>query len=226
MNTINNSNAKSDKIKPSLEALKPFPFERLPPELRNKIYGYVFAPIGSTILIVRTPNYRYRSSPGFCTQILQVSRKVHNEAAAILYTGRTFNFGHFSYSSASAMGYFLKRLPSNYRDLIEHIALPRLRLHIYSQVGIKTLHTCRGLKTLHLRMCLEIYELAWGGGGKSYVMSEADGIKELLLVRGLQKLVLLDESGIYPGHYLAKTKEKLDSLLQSEMTMSRQTSSS
>ncbi|KAF2669891.1 hypothetical protein BT63DRAFT_454073 [Microthyrium microscopicum] len=65
---------------------KPFPFMKLPAEIRNMIYRYLFT----------TSKICYLNSSGFCTfggiNFLQTSKTIHQEATYVLYSQNRFTF--------------------------------------------------------------------------------------------------------------------------------------
>jgi len=76
-----------------------FPFEKLPPELRNKIYGYLLS-TPSDIIAIRAGNQLTTSGgvpravvrAGLHLQILYLNKAIYAEATSFLYGSKTFFF--------------------------------------------------------------------------------------------------------------------------------------
>lgn len=63
-----------------------------------------------------------------------------------------------------------------------------------------------------------LYTIAWDAGSRGHRIEEVEGIKELLKIRGLQELKLVDLASVeknFPP--LIKAKEKLAKLLRAEL---------
>ncbi|KAI9724553.1 MAG: hypothetical protein M1812_000621 [Candelaria pacifica] len=117
---------------------QPFPFLKLPAELRNQVYRHLldkitlYPPIGKRSDFRRLSPYRPgHPSPRLETAILATNRHVHDEAAHILYGCQLFhttvvdcNVGHYSSKCAEP----LELLASEYLRRIT-----RISIHIHSR---------------------------------------------------------------------------------------------
>jgi len=84
------------------------------------------------------------------------------------------------------------------------------------------LFKCQNLRKLTIELLPGLYTLAWGGGSRAHRMEEVEVIRELLKIRGLQELKLID-MGKIPKNFLhlVATKEKLERLLRAELLKPR-----
>lgn len=78
---------------------KSFPFEKLPPEIRNRIYDYLLVNEDSHFpmyLRSRDRDLHYglnpRSRSRACFAILSLNKAIHREASSFLYSANAFNF--------------------------------------------------------------------------------------------------------------------------------------
>jgi hypothetical protein len=92
---------------------KPFPFFRLPSELRNRIYS---------LLIFTNPPYRQHdpARPGPSTPYFLISRRFHAEASYLLYTNTIFRI--FPLQDFNPLP-TVRELPPQYRNLVATIEL-------------------------------------------------------------------------------------------------------
>jgi hypothetical protein len=88
---------------------------------------------------------------------------------------------------------------------------------------VEPLFKCRNLKKLTIKLLPSLYTLAWGSGRRGHRIEEVEAIRELLKIRGLQDLKLVD-LGKIPKNFphLVVTKEKLERLLRTELLKQRQ----
>ena len=91
----------------------PFPFFKLPPELRNRIY---------TLVLFTNPPYRQNSParPGPCASTFLVSKRFHKEASYQLYSTQPFRI--FPLQDFNALP-TVRELPAQYRNLITTVEL-------------------------------------------------------------------------------------------------------
>ncbi len=119
-----------------------FPFEKLSPEIRNHIYGYLLAAPPLT-LFIKVDNRilcDLYAAPGSIRasmnlNILLVSKAIHAEASSYFYAHRTFHF-HFVWTSRRpdiAIRTFFAPLPRHYRLAVRSISLVLERRHIESR---------------------------------------------------------------------------------------------
>ena len=94
---------------PSTTPQEPFPFFRLPSELRNRIYAL--------ILFTSTP---YSNIYNPCTSLLLASNRLHTEASYLLYSSTTFRI--FPLQDFMAIP-TVRELPPHYRRLVTSVEL-------------------------------------------------------------------------------------------------------
>src|SRR5271169_1131895 len=94
---------------PSTTPQEPFPFFRLPSELRNRIYAL--------ILFTSTP---YSNIYNPCTSLLLASSRLHTEASYVLYSSTTFRI--FPLQDFNPLP-TVRDLPYHYRKFLTSIEL-------------------------------------------------------------------------------------------------------
>jgi hypothetical protein len=249
----------------------------LPLEIKCEVYKLLLTP-KRNILWTHTTFYMKR--PGDIqgsvkrptkrhTEILRVSKRVHDEAATILYSYSRFIFFPHYHGLKRVPEMMIPALPQRYRDLILDVTLkafdrkvPNYNVLIWTDAnaskpkqGARTrrsiridlnsglfrgdkwdavrfaphtsfeaepLYKCQNLKKLTIELLPSLYTLAWGGGSRGHRIEEVEVIRELLKIRGLQELNLVD-MGKIPENFprLVKTKEKLEKLLKADLLKPR-----
>jgi hypothetical protein len=249
----------------------------LPLEIKSEIYKLLLTPKRKvlwthTAFYMKLPGGRQDSvlrPTRRHTEILRVSKRVHDEAAAILYGYSRFIFFPHYHGLKRVPGMMISALPQRYRDLILDVTLkafdrhvpcynvliwtdvnagnpkqrPRTRRSIRIDLNsglfrgdrwnsvrftpqttfeVEPLAKCRNLKRLTIELLPSLYTLAWAGGSRGHRIEEAEGIKELLKIRGLRELKLVD-MGKVPRNFphLVGTKAKLEELLRAELLKPR-----
>lgn len=184
---------------------KPFPFELLPLELRNEIYKH---------LLVSEEAIRFSDPPiGIQrqAQILRISSKVHHEAAAILYGHNKFEF--YSPSNLPPVGrsYWISKVYLKF--------LTDVTLH---GVWFYELHRAKRLRKLTLKITKMTYDMLKALPTVSILMRDTPGIKELLQIRGLETLEIVDVKHAHQDWSgLENVQKRLANLLRSELLKPR-----
>jgi hypothetical protein len=162
------------------------------------------------------------------TAILRTSKQIHDEAATVLYGySRIILSPHWGTPPALIIS-----LPQRYCDLILDVTLKGFdKNSSYLSAWIKidgklkvvrSLFRFINIKRLTIELVRDFYEIAWCGGTRFHRMEETPGIKELLQIRGVEELKLIDLADI-PRNYphLIKAKIKLEKLLRKELLKPR-----
>jgi hypothetical protein len=93
-----------------------------------------------------------------------------------------------------------------------------LRPRASGVIRTEAIFKCRNLKTLTLEIEYDFYHIAWGGGCRGHRMEETLGLTDLLQIRGLENLRIVDLAEIQTQHpELIPGKEKLEKLLKSKL---------
>jgi hypothetical protein len=237
----------------------------LPLEIKCEIYKLLLTPKRNVLWTHTTFHLKspFNRPPKRYTQILRVSKRVHDEAAAILYGYSRFIFFPHYHGLKHVLKRMIPTLPQRYRDLIFDVTLkafdrevPNCNVQIwtnrkglrhscsarissnlgffcgvewdavhfkpYTAFEAEPLFKCRNLKKLTIELLPSLYALAWGSGSRAHRMEEVEAIRELLKIRGLQELKLID-MGEIPKNFLhlVATKEKLERLLRAKLLKPR-----
>ncbi|KAI9706079.1 MAG: hypothetical protein M1836_005485 [Candelina mexicana] len=170
-------------------ASEPFPFLRLPPELRNKVYEHALLldePVIFTWkLEADMPNGAF----------LRASRQIYNEALPIYYRNT------FLFADVYDLMYFLVDLTPVARDMVNSVNLTWWLDEGCAEEAFKMLCLCKGLKALRIRipksaLYLEGTTVYLLQQGKEY---EIKGMAELRQLRGIESFEIFNHSCINPG---------------------------
>ncbi|KAI9778645.1 MAG: hypothetical protein M1835_004876, partial [Candelina submexicana] len=125
-----------------------FPFQKLPPELRNRVYRYVFVSDENIGARDHERKAFFRAARSFLNLSFQLScRQIHQEAAHIFYAENGFEFAY-----ASTILRFLQRMGKHNRKL-----LTKLRYNHGTKIDflkrlLQLILDCSNLKELDIRM--------------------------------------------------------------------------
>ncbi|KAL8848811.1 MAG: hypothetical protein Q9221_006189 [Calogaya cf. arnoldii] len=175
---------------PSARQKEPFPFMKLPLELRYMVYKELLVmPCPITIysparhyhqtghLAFVTRNDRHEEYCPLATcQILQVSKAVHAEAMPVYFGSNTFDLWDLD-----ALSYFLSKLNPDSRRCITSVILS----DYYGR------HPARSMKILRGCVSLRQLTLMFASGAFNYgniPWHSVHGLKDLLQIRGIQCL--------------------------------------
>lgn len=186
---------------------KRFPFEKLPPEIRNRIYGYALTNDDSHFpMRLRSGPHglqyglKPRSRSRACFSMLFLNKAIHREASSILYSANSFDF---NMSWARSGGTYFERdirsVSAFFSSLISTVQFIR---KVQVLCDVKTLTApawedlCRYLDTqLHLKEFIvkidlhEIYKPLKGAKPVPLVVLDYLLLKSLRYFESLQKPV-------------------------------------
>lgn len=176
---------------------EPFPFMRLPPEIRNMVYKELLV-VPGIICIHRDSDVEagltrvqesVRSKDGMgksvridgksIRQLLWTSKTIYKEAS-------TFYFGsnHFRFASLDMLTECLQHIKLDFRRLLRRITVPFWGLA--PAKGMKALATCVSLSELTLG--ISWYTSRYLRGDQN--LMKPNGLNDLLKIRGLEKVTL------------------------------------
>ncbi|KAI9716026.1 MAG: hypothetical protein M1812_005660, partial [Candelaria pacifica] len=159
-----------------------FPFQKLPPELRNRVYRYVF--VSDRYIGGRKDSGRafFRSARGFLNLNFQLScRQIRQESAHIFYVENGFEFFY-----ASTLVRFLQRIGKQNRKLIKTLRFNHVYNGFIVRRALKLVLTCSNLKDLDIRMMVFCFD----NGGNTW--AAAPILNALRVIKGLQKAQLAE----------------------------------
>lgn len=172
----------------------PFPFMKLPPELRVMVYNYhFFQPIEhSTSLCLATVQHSEvaECKPGgpvcrFASvnnrvhigNLWVTSKEIYHEAMPIFFSTHCFQFG-----SLETLGHFLTTIPHYHRQYIT-----KLRFDYFKTSKTKSFDVQQTIRLLS--ECPNLVELAMGLSADNLFRSDRNiGPKTLLQIRGIESL--------------------------------------
>lgn len=205
---------KMDKVTTAPNA--PFPFMRLPPEIRIMIYKELLVMPGTINIkwkfffeekILRIEE-SVRSKDGMgldvcidgksARQLLWASKTIYQEAS-------TFYFGsnHFHFGSLNMLTKCLEHIKPDFRRLLRRITV---RYMGYAPAkAMKALATCISLSELTLEICMSTGILERGYQG----LMKLNGLNDLLKIRGLEKVTLdTEDIDSHPRHHFGTFSDK------------------
>ncbi len=173
-----------------------FPFQRLPSEIRNKIYRLHLVQTGRTTLVhsssrsldrhiaraarwtVKDPEYEPQHYKYTVLSIFQVSRQLHEEATWIFYY-----YNCLQLYSVTCLGRFLQSIGPKRRSYIRSLSF---NFHGFgTPAAFSLLATCERLTQLHINIShLTILH----SRNRPSPLLNAWGMKHLLKLRGLRSL--------------------------------------
>lgn len=171
---------------------EPFPFMRLPPELRNMVYKELLVQPGMICIQFRgcPPGESVQRADGrgsdHCIdvkalrQLLWTSKTIYQEAAPFY-----FGSNHFRFQCLGTLTKCLQRLRPDSRRLLRRITVSFS--NSTPARAMKLLGTCVSLSELTLEMCLGT---AWSSRRKQDGRMQFNGLNDLLKIRGLDKFTV------------------------------------
>ncbi|KAL8907067.1 MAG: hypothetical protein Q9171_006014 [Xanthocarpia ochracea] len=157
----------------------PFPFMRLPPEVRTMVYDEVLVASPSISIMsqyLRLPVHMGYSPP--TTELLRASKTLYHEAIPIFYGHNTFDF-----EDLDALDGFLNKISIQQRRMITSIAL-RIRGTTAAK-SVRLLQGCVSLRHLEVKVILSTLD---GYYANRPGQPRAAGSQGLLDVRGIHEL--------------------------------------
>ncbi|KAI4122528.1 MAG: hypothetical protein LQ338_005775 [Usnochroma carphineum] len=169
---------------------EPFPFMKLPPEIRVMIFEKVLVASSQITVSYRSywksfyttilddeHGYQQYHSPRAACELFTVSKSFYNEAMPIYFGCNTFAVVHLDHLA------FLSKLKADYRRSIRSISTG------FSGIAparcIKLLHGCISLRRLSLRIT---YGTMRYHKGKCLPLLKSSGVNDLLKIRDLEEL--------------------------------------
>ncbi|KAL9098591.1 MAG: hypothetical protein Q9163_005779 [Psora crenata] len=186
-----------------LPVMEPFPFMRLPLEIRTMIYKEcLIMPVPIQIyghgnaMISRDRRSPQWSNPICATalcRLFQVSKAIYRESMPIY-----FRYNEFSFSSLSPVYYFLHSLAPDARRTISSISLTYGGTR--EALAARALRTCLGLR--HLTIVFDSWSMASARptSGPCSLL-HLNGLRDLLRIRGLQTLEVHRKLDHYPDSH-------------------------
>lgn len=167
---------------PSGTENKPFPFMRLPPELRRMVYQYVFY---RKHVVFHCQKYMKRYIAGYSTFMgmkpLMVSKQIYRESTATYLSETKFYF-----SEIPVLRRFLLAVGREGRELLTSIEFKYTRSGAVST--FRLLRECTSLRSLGITVRVESAPYV----NNKHRLMRRSGIKQLLAIRGIQHLDLDD----------------------------------
>lgn len=172
-------------------AEKPFPFMKLPPELRQLVFKellvqsqdiVIFEEYWETAYHARITSlaemsHRVSHSPAATCQIFRASKACYNEAMPIY-----FSCNRFAFESLDLL-LLLDKLKVDYRRNIKNLSI-NLWGHFPAK-SIRILRACTALRRLHLHVSFRTLRYSKYG---FFSVLKSNGINDLLKIRGITEL--------------------------------------
>ncbi|KAK3707594.1 hypothetical protein LTR37_012089 [Vermiconidia calcicola] len=193
-----------------------FPFFSFPPEIRNRIYGFVLELDGTVHPSTAPPSSEFRKNSVLkgkliesmsVLRLLEVSRQIHDEAHGIFYSGNAFEFQYPTHLHAFVLSLGPQR-QNCIRDITLHYYNSKLHGIELADLTFPVLQQIKNIRRLHI-----LLDETFGMHRKktsqfySQIYSRANpgalpGIKSLFALRGISDIRVRDTN-------VEKTVEKL-----------------
>lgn len=208
-----------------------FPFRKLPPELRNRIYSlHLIMPQGRTwprrgrfrchafeeaFNTLSNPGYNLKPYQYSALSLLGVSRQLYREALGIFYFHNELRFDLFS-----DLRDFLMRIGPTRRSFIRDVAFDFMG--IGSPAAFQLLAGCERLERLHIEVrCDTFAGLRELQHGNSRCLLTISGMKDLLKIRGLKTVDFSYGSGI-KGYLSKEQEERFEESVRAALTRAKE----